>query len=330
MINQQQCLLQTCSSLIDLDKWQELVDMLADLYGASTGAIVQLRANEFNVVVTSNSDGNFLPKDTTWPWEMKSFCRHIMETRKDIYVGCAVEDECWKDAPAVAEGPVRSYCGAPIRWPDGELFGTICVIDTKSTQYEHSLSNLLQQLARLIGSDLQTACRLHEAESLALTDELTRLLNRRGYTLLGEQKLKEAPSYKLNVGLLYLDIDNLKSVNDKHGHSFGDLSITSVAKALGEICKPTDIVSRIGGDEFVVLTLTSDYSELENLGEAIRRQYKQLVSTVKELDVTDISVGIHYTNSDPELCLQTLIEHADEAMYLVKKQRKACIEKAHN
>ncbi|MCG9580960.1 sensor domain-containing diguanylate cyclase [Vibrio tubiashii] len=323
MISPEHCVANTKSDFIDLDKWQELVDLLSELYGASTGAIVQLRQGEFNVVVSSQNEDNFLPRNTTWPWEMKSFCRHIMETRDDLYVGCAVEDANWLDAPAVAQGPVRSYCGAPILWPNGELFGTICVIDTKETVYPLSLSKLLEQLARLIASDIQTACRLQEAENMALTDELTGLLNRRGYTLLGEQKLKDAPRYHQNIGLLYIDIDNLKKVNDTHGHEFGDIAITSVANILQTTCRPSDIIARIGGDEFAILTLVSKRDELTDLSKTISNRYSEKLATAKELDVTDVSIGIHFAPCERGLCLQSLISLADNAMYHVKSEHKA-------
>lgn len=328
MINQQQCLFETCSNLIDMEKWQELVDMLAELYGASTGAIVQLRQNEFNVVVSSSNEDNFLPVHSTWPWEMKSFCRHIMETRQDLYVECAVQNPDWKYAPAVEKGPVRSYCGAPITWPNGELFGTICVIDTKETHYKLALSQLLVQLARLIASDLQTACRLQEAESLALTDELTQLHNRRGYIVLGEQKLKDVSLYGKDVGLLYLDIDNLKQVNDKHGHQWGDVSITTMADVLKELCHPTDLVARMGGDEFVVLTLVSDQIALEEFATRLTQRYCELIEPIEQLQLTSVSIGSHFAPHAQNTDLNELTTAADEAMYRTKKQCKQSLKES--
>lgn len=322
MISPQQCIVSDPNNLIDLKKWQELVDLLSDLYGASTGAIVQHRQGEFNVVVSSQNENNFLPSNTTWPWEMKSFCRHIMETQDDLYVGCALTDTYWLDAPAVSNGPVRSYCGAPIFWPSGELFGTICVIDTKETIYALSLSKLLEQLARLVSSDLQTACRLQEAENLAITDDLTGLLNRRGYMLLGEQKLKDAPRYQQNIGILYIDIDNLKQINDNHGHEWGDLSISGVSDILKSVCRPSDIIARIGGDEFAVLILVSGQSELNDLAQSIRERYSALSASNPELELTDISIGQHFAKSDQELDLPSLISLADGEMYKVKNARK--------
>ncbi|MDN3685757.1 hypothetical protein QW180_28095 [Vibrio sinaloensis] len=86
MLDTQLCLKQYQTELVDLSKWQEIVDLLSELYNSSTGAIVQFRNQEFNVVVSSTNEDNFLPADTTWPWEMQSFCRHVMETRDDLYV----------------------------------------------------------------------------------------------------------------------------------------------------------------------------------------------------------------------------------------------------
>ena len=96
------------------------------------------------------------------------------------------------------------------------------------------------------------SARLRE---LTLTDELTGLRNRRGFVVVGSQMLEVADHQLCAAFLLFLDIDNLKELNDDRGHSAGDAALTAVARALGEVLRRADAASRIGGDEFVALAL---------------------------------------------------------------------------
>lgn len=106
-------------------------------------------------MAASQNKENFLKKDDSWSREIKSFCRRILETGEDLYVGDAVKEPEWACAPAVEKGPVRSYLGFPIFWPDNTFFGTICAIDTKSTDYKVPMVALLGQLSDMISKDLK-------------------------------------------------------------------------------------------------------------------------------------------------------------------------------
>lgn len=322
MINTQACIASENNDFIDLEKWQDLVNLLAELYDAATGAIVQFRRDEFNVLVSSDNEDNFLPPNSHWPWKMKSFCRHILETDDNFYNGCPIDDDVWCNVPAVSEGVVRSYCGIPIHWPNGEPFGTVCVIDTKQTAYNKPLLRLLRQLARLIESDIQSACRLQEIESLAIKDELTGLFNRRGLSLLAEQKIKDAPRYEQAIGLLYLDVDNLKLVNDTYGHQYGDRALTVLASVLKECCRDSDIIARLGGDEFVIVSLLNTKRELKLLSDRIAHSYREISQQQAELCQTDISIGSHIEDSFSNICLDDLINCCDQAMYAIKRSKK--------
>ncbi|MEZ9232718.1 diguanylate cyclase [Vibrio amylolyticus] len=327
MLRNKHCLSDSQQKVIDLDKWQQSVDLMSELYGSVNGSIVQFRDNQFTVIATSSNKDNFLEKDDNWPADIKSFCREIVETDRSLYVPSARSDSRWSDAPPVEKGPVRSYCGLPIHWPDGSIFGTICVIDTKSSDYSTTLLKLLEQFCMLISADLKMACDLEELKSLALTDELTRLHNRRGLSLLGEQRIKDAARSHQIIGLTYLDIDNLKQMNDEAGHSVGDHCILTLAETLSEVCIENDIKARVGGDEFVIITLFDENTEsnhqrvLDKLSTRIQERYLESVRVHDENGVTSVSSGgIAYRNSELQ-CLDDMIQKADELMYLHKKNK---------
>lgn len=327
MSHRDTCLSNSDQKIIDLQKWQHTVDLMSELFGATCGTIVQLRENEFNVVVASHNKENFLKTDVSWPWEMKSFCRTIMETKQNLYVNNAKQDDYWKDAPPVTHGPVESYCGLPIYWPNGELFGTICVIDTKPTSYPTKLLNLLEQFSNLIMSDLKVYCHYQELQDLALTDELTGLNNRRGLHLLGEQRVKDAKRARQTIGVIYLDIDKLKQVNDQHGHCVGDECIQTVAKVLSENCRESDIVVRMGGDEFVIMSLFNDEDgfnhdeQLEALCQRLIKNYHVQIEAQPQFGMTSLSYGQKTFNHNRELTIEEMIEQTDHLMYQNKNKK---------
>ncbi len=106
----------------------------------------------------------------------------------------------------------------PITWPDGSLFGTICVIDKKQSDYSDVQLKILEQFRNLINADLHMLIDYEEIKALAITDELTQVHNRRGLNLLGEQRFKDARRFSQHIGMVYIDIDNMKQLNDTEGH----------------------------------------------------------------------------------------------------------------
>jgi len=147
---------------VDTQKWQKLVDMLAELFNAASADIVEYKGDHFNVLTTSDNDENFLEPGSGWSWNTKTFCKYIVEKKQSIYVRDAQNDQHWKDAPFVVAGSVCSYFGEPILWPNGDVFGSFCVIDNKPTNYSNKLKKVLSQLKYIIESDLQHCCTMQE------------------------------------------------------------------------------------------------------------------------------------------------------------------------
>lgn len=265
MINLNTCILEQPN--IDFDKWQVLVNMMAEIYGASSGVVVQFRNDSFNVVSASNNEGSFLEVNASWPWEMKSFCRRIMETRSVLYVNDAENSDEWCSAPPVCEGPVRSYLGYPLFWPDNSLFGSICVIDTTPSDYSESFVKLLGQLKKVIESELQHVfdheriTKLLEEQSeqqeqlkqLALYDSLTGCANRNFLSERIAFSIARSEREKSEFSLLYMDLNKFKAINDTHGHKAGDQVLMVVASRINGAIRRTDLVARVGGDEFVIV-----------------------------------------------------------------------------
>ncbi|MEG4809810.1 diguanylate cyclase [Microcoleus sp. F8-D3] len=160
-----------------------------------------------------------------------------------------------------------------------------------------------------------------QVRELSLTDELTRLHNRRGFFVLGQQQLKVVHRQQSSCCILFVDLDGLKQLNDNMGHEVGDRAIADVAEILKQTCRSSDIVARLGGDEFVIFAL----NYLESGKELVVRLQANIDRFNQESNrcyQLSISIGIHCCIPDGETSLEQLIALADELMYAQKRTKK--------
>lgn len=322
MVDTQACISRHPHPAVDLDKWQRTVDLMSELFDSTCGTIVQFRQDQFNAVAASNNPENFLERNSNWPWEMRSFCRKIMETGEGLYVNDAQSSQEWHTVEPVKDGPVRSYCGLPLLWPDGHLFGTICVIDTKKTDYDSTLIKLLEQFRDLINLDLQMIFNYEEIKSLALTDELTRIHNRRGFKHLAEQRVKDAKRFNQSISVIYIDIDNMKLINDEFGHQAGDNCLLAVSSLLSDTCRDSDIFARVGGDEFLVMLFTESENHTQEFCVRLEKEFQSVTKKNHNFAPAALSHGYSYRGKEHHPHLEDMISEADAHMYQRKKSRK--------
>lgn len=161
-----------------------------------------------------------------------------------------------------------------------------------------------------------------ELLSLAVSDELTGLYNRRGFNLAAQQEMKHAHRNVQGLGLLFLDIDGLKNINDLMGHSRGDAALVTVASLLRRSFRDSDIIARWGGDEFVVLALDVPMGCVDTLLD--RFQENLALHNGQEPGDLLLSVSVGLASYDPEapVELDELVRQADKRMYLHKKKKK--------
>jgi diguanylate cyclase (GGDEF)-like protein len=157
-----------------------------------------------------------------------------------------------------------------------------------------------------------------ELRYLALTDDLTCLFNRRGFFAAATQQLKLAQRNGQKLLLLFCDVDNLKKINDSHGHREGDLALIHTADALEQTFRDSDILARLGGDEFVVLATEASVQTSEIL---LRRLEKALKKSNAGESRYQLSLSVGVARFDPKraVSLGELMAQADEAMYEQKR-----------
>ena len=171
-----------------------------------------------------------------------------------------------------------------------------------------------------VWSAVKQALLDRELRYLALTDDLTCLYNRRGFFAAATQQLRCARRNQQNMLLFFCDLDHFKNVNDRHGHREGDHALVRTADALSEVFRDSDILARIGGDEFAVLAL-------ENASQSQEVMLRRLQNSLKKANASEpryeLSLSVGVARYDPRLgvSLGDLLEQADKAMYDEKRSK---------
>jgi diguanylate cyclase (GGDEF)-like protein/PAS domain S-box-containing protein len=191
-------------------------------------------------------------------------------------------------------------------------FDGILIDITEQKTAERKLQSVLRKL-QLTNEKL---------EGLSQLDELTGLNNRRGFFSFGLQQLKIAKRLKKDCYLVFLDIDNLKEVNDAHGHAAGDQLLQAVAAILRKILRESDVVGRMGGDEFAILAMRSrgvgERSLLARIDENLR------AVRMKDYPRLRLSVSMGLVRIKPKGAdqLDDVLAQADFLMYQEKRRKE--------
>lgn len=184
-----------------------------------------------------------------------------------------------------------------------------------------AIQTLLGELDALRNEVGQLKNRLKAAEDLADRDALTPLLNRRGFLRELNRVRTFAQRYGSPASLVYFDLDGFKAINDQHGHAAGDAALQAVAERLLSNVRDSDVVGRMGGDEFAIVLVQADQATAEakaaTLADAMEREPILFGGTSAPIR---ISYGVCEIAADTEP--ETLIAEADAAMFTAKRLRK--------
>lgn len=255
------------------------------------------------------------------PWE-DSFCVHMAAGRAPAVAPDAQAVPVYAAAAVNQTAKIGAYAGAVIYEPQGSIFGAICGIDPENHGLDETLAqagpllSLLGQLLTMVVAaerirDL-AAVALMEANLAAETDVMTGLYNRRAWDrLLTEEEERFHRLADPTVAAI-LDLDLLKSVNDRQGHAAGDRYIALAGAALRGCTKATDVVARLGGDEFGVLMRGCTEAEAEG---AVTRMYDALADV-------GVAGSIGWAPITVVKGFPAAIAEADAAMYAAKLARR--------
>lgn len=179
-------------------------------------------------------------------------------------------------------------------------------------------SDLLEELARVEEARRQMA-------AAAYTDPLTQLPNRRAFDRRAPEEFRNSGQDDAPLAMAILDLDHFKDVNDEHGHLVGDDALRRVADRIEDAVRSTDFVARLGGEEFAIIMPETSDSQARKVAQRIRRGLEEIpVLTGKHRVEVTASVGVAARWDDDTL--DTLLQRADEALYLAKERGRNRVE----
>lgn len=224
---------------------------------------------------------------------------------------------------------VGTYVGIPLRDANGVLHGSLCALDPMSRDEDplRGEQDLVEMLAgilcRLLRSELKAeeeARRAEMAEAESLRDSLTTLYGRRGWNLLLRKEEERCARYGHPAYVVFVDLDDLKVVNDTLGHAAGDELLIRTGRTLMDVTRHSDVVARVGGDEFAVLAVECDEAAAGSLVDKLRDQLRS----------ANINASIGFAARRPGHGLEAALLEADAAMYRQKRYRKSVANMAHD
>jgi diguanylate cyclase (GGDEF)-like protein/PAS domain S-box-containing protein len=238
----------------------------------------------------------------------------------DLFIGSCIYDLVDPDTAIQRRTQAEQVIltGKPVRFEDVRFHRNI-------DQVFNPIFDSHNQVVRIavFGIDITERRKMEQKlETIAFTDELTGLYNRRGFINLADRQLKLARRSKHKMLLFFADLDGMKWINDNLGHEDGDKALINTAKILVQTFRESDIISRVGGDEFAILAIDAD----EERAETLLGRFHKLIDNInsRKGQKYDLSISIGYAVFDPRHpdSLDELMSHADMEMYEDKKNKK--------
>lgn len=241
-----------------------------------------------------------------------SFCTQTILRNEPLIIPDATRDPYFADSPYVTgDFGLRFYAGIPLATSNGHNVGTLCAIDTKPRDFTPDQVEILSDLARMAVSEL-------ELRLLSTTDTLTGALSRRAFKEEANRAAALALRHRHDLSCIVMDLDYFKAVNDNHGHASGDAVLVEAVKACVGQLRATDLIGRLGGEEFAVLLPHTRRAAALEVAEKLRVAVEGLAFEFggHRLAVT-ASFGVaSLDHATPDA--DTLLKHADIALYQAK------------
>jgi diguanylate cyclase (GGDEF)-like protein len=253
------------------------------------------------------------------------YCQYTILKNETCVIEDARLDPRTRDSPYAASHVF--YAGVPLKF-DGENVGVFCIADNAPKKFSLEQQGDLIELAAmaeqemvvvsLSNAQLALAASHEELEMESMLDGLTRLWNRTAIMELAARELEAGRTNNTATGLLILDIDHFKMVNDTHGHPAGDEVLRRVAERLRMVVRPGDAVGRYGGEEFIVI-LPACGEDVVPIADRIREkvQSEPIPFGKTHIPVT-VSIGTTVSREGTHF-VDTLIKVADSALYKAKR-----------
>ena len=176
-----------------------------------------------------------------------------------------------------------------------------------------------QNMIRAVRYAIARHRRIGELQALSQTDELTGLYNRRAFMTLGSHQIKIARRQRHSVTLAFADLDGLKAINDRCGHMWGDFALKDISTILRNTFRESDVISRIGGDEFAILWISEHPPAPAVLHTRLRAGLEAYTALETRPYQLSLSIGFSLYPGDSETSLEDMLFETDQRMYVDKR-----------
>ncbi len=267
-----------------------------------------------DAIYITTTDGRFIDFNQAY-LELFGYTKEEMLTlhAKDTYMDPADRDLFKKTMEK--KGSIKDY-EVKLRRKNGQQMD--CIISATTRYADDGDISGYQGIIRDISERKRMEEKLH---TMSLTDELTGLYNRRGFFNLAQQQMKIAERTKKDMLLFFADLDKMKQINDTLGHQEGDKALVEAAAVLKEVFRESDIIGRMGGDEFAILAIDTTDETREVL-------MNRLHDTLDDYNMPEgrsyhlaLSIGIAHYKPETPSTLDKLMAQADALMYEEKRGR---------
>ncbi|WDP89649.1 MAG: GGDEF domain-containing protein [Desulfobacter sp.] len=226
--------------------------------------------------------------------------------------------------PELGDYSIGSIAVAPITL-DGEIVGSINQADLDPGRFEPGIdTSLLEQLALKVSLCLSNVTAHEQLKFLAFHDPLTGLLNRGVMERVMDREFLRAKRYETELSIIFLDLDDFKTINDSAGHDVGDNALCLIADTLTRLKRDSDIVARFAGDEFVAILPSTGKSQAENYIRRVTADLDAHPLAFKDQQFwVKLSYGIANAADEGVTDAPSLLKAADQALYREKSRKKS-------
>lgn len=282
-----------------LDKWQKLINILATMMSVKAGLINRLKKESIEIFLKSDNKDNPYTIGLSDSVGLGAYCEMVVGKNHALEIHNAKKNPLWKKSPYTFINMI-SYYGLPLLWPDGEVFGTLCVLDNKENHFSDMFKNIFLEFKLSIEKDLELLQKHCEIKLITEQDALTSIYNRKKIHASLKNEFNRSKRYNHVFSIILLDIDNFKIINDTFGHHIGDRILILFSSLIKQHIRKTDIFGRWGSDEFLIICPGTNNEGAKSLITKMRENVMcGLIQVVRE---ANYSYGTTvYKNSDSQL-----------------------------
>jgi diguanylate cyclase (GGDEF)-like protein/PAS domain S-box-containing protein len=307
--------------------YRRVAEQLCDWFGASCCIVGQCLSNGRIHALASFQDGVNLEEYDFDPTNTP--CQQVIDS--GMFIASEGLLERFPHTPLVVNLQAQGYAGTPVHDRNGKVIGVLSVLSRNRIDNLQRAEDVMAIMAARVGAEIERQQADRELKQnrdhldfLVYHDQLTHLPNRKLFRNHVQHALSRARRTRQQVGVLFLDLDHFKKINDSLGHEVGDVVLQRISERLQNIARSGDTVARISGDEFAVLI-----DRVENSEEVVRFAQAIIRSLAKVIEIDDYklfvtaSVGISMFPQDAEDG-ESLLKAADAAMYQAKYLGRDC------